>query len=201
MRAAGGGEDRCTFCHMRAVACVCSIIEPLTLATRVCLVIHSNEVRRTSNTGQMALRALTNSEMRIRGRTGEPLDLSDLLEESYRPFLLYPAEGAVELDHQLVAQSDRPVMLIVPDGNWRQASKVHYRHSEISHVPRVKFSGANTDLYSLRHQHRQEGMATLQAIAHAMGVLEGEAVQRQLLKLYQARLSKSLITRGIDIYA
>jgi DTW domain-containing protein YfiP len=38
--------------------------------------------------------------------------------------LFYPSEDAVELDKELVAQDQKPIQLIVPDGTWRQASKV-----------------------------------------------------------------------------
>ena len=51
--------------------------------------------------------------------------------------------------------------------------------------------------FHLRAQHRQEGMATLQAIAHALGVIEGDLVKAQLMKLYHAKLEQTLIGRGL----
>ncbi len=188
---------RCACCHLQGWRCVCATIRPMTLATRLCLVIHNHELRRTTNTGQMALHALTNSEMRVRGRQGRPLVMRDVLAGPYTPLLLYPAGDAVELNRELVSRLTAPFLLIVPDGNWRQAAKVHIRQSELQTVTRVKFSQANTDSFRLRSQHRPEGMATLQAIAHAMGVLEGETVKNQLLRLYNARLEQARIGRGL----
>src|SRR5262245_31383046 len=63
--------------------------------------------------------------MRLRGQTRETLDLRDLLTAQYRTLLFYPSDDAVELDKELVAQDQKPIQLIVPDGTWRQASKVH----------------------------------------------------------------------------
>jgi DTW domain-containing protein YfiP len=40
--------------------------------------------------------------------------------------LFYPRADAVELDRELVCQDPRPIQLIVPDGTWRQARKIHY---------------------------------------------------------------------------
>jgi hypothetical protein len=40
-------------------------------------------------------------------------------------------------------------------------------------------------------------MATLQAIAHALGVIEGDLVKAQLMKLYHARLERMLRGRGL----
>ncbi|MBI2209610.1 MAG: DTW domain-containing protein, partial [Deltaproteobacteria bacterium] len=49
--------------------CICGSIPRLDLSTRVCLIVHVNELKRSSNTGRLALRALVNSEMRVRGET------------------------------------------------------------------------------------------------------------------------------------
>lgn len=158
---------------------------------------HVNELKRSTNTGRLALRALVNSEMRVRGETRETLDLSDLLTDRYRTFLFYPSVDAVELDEGLVAQDQTPIQLIVPDGTWRQASKVLSRHPELKDVLRVKFSTPNTSKLHLRIQHKPEGMATLQAIAHALGVIEGDAVKAQLMELYQAKVERTLMGRGL----
>ena len=170
----------------------------LDLNTRVCLVIHVNELKRSSNTGRLALRALVNSEMRVRGETREPLDLSDLLTERYRTLLFYPTVDAVELDNKLVAQDGRPIQLLVPDGTWRQARKVHSRHHELKDVPRVKISTPDISKFHLRAQHRPEGMATLQAIAHGLGVIEGDLVKAQLMKLYNAKVERTMLGRGLS---
>ena len=190
-------KDPCPICYLTRALCICDSIPALDLNTKVCLVVHVNELKRSSNTGRLALKALLNSEMRVRGETRAPLDLGDLLTDRYRTFLFYPCADAVELDHELVAQERTPIQLIVPDGTWRQAGKVHSRHRELKDVPRVKISAPNTSKFHLRAQHRPEGMATLQAIAHGLGVIEGDLVKAQLLKLYHARVERTLIARGL----
>jgi DTW domain-containing protein YfiP len=156
-----------------------------------------NELGRGSNTGRLALHALLNSELRVRGDTRETLDLSDLLTDRYRTFLFYPSADAVELNHALVAQDRTPIQLIVPDGTWRTARKVHVRHHELKDVPRVKIGAPNLSKLRLRAQHRPEGMATLEAVAHALGVIEGDFVKEQLLKLYRAKVERTLLARGV----
>ncbi len=190
-------KDPCPICYLTRPLCICDSIPRLDLNTRVCLIVHVNELKRSSNTGRLALRALVNSEMRVRGETREPLDLSDLLTDRYRTFLFYPTVDAVELDNELVAQERTPIQLLVPDGTWRQANKVHYRHRELKDVPRVKISTPDSSKFHLRAQHRPEGMATLQAIAHALGVIEGDLVKAQLMKLYDAKVERTLIGRGL----
>jgi DTW domain-containing protein len=189
-------RDPCPVCYLSRALCICASIPTLDLTTRVCLVMHVNELRRSSNTGRLAVKALVNSEMRVRGDKREALDLGDLLTDRYRSLLFYPSADAVELDDDLVTQDAKPIQLIVPDGSWRQAGKVHTRHDELKGVQRVKISTPNTAKFFLRAQHRPEGMATLQAVAHALGVIEGDPVKAQLMKLYDLRVERTMVARG-----
>ncbi len=173
----------------------------------MCLVVHRKELKRTTNTGRLAIRALLNSEMRIRGdlaQGGEvALDLSDLLSNQYQSLFVYPSDEALELTPDFIKQFDKPLQLIVPDGNWRQAGKVHYRHSELKDVIRVKLASSQ-DLGGesvqepprMRKETVKNGMATLEAIAHALGVIEGVEVQKALLDLYSEKLNRTLKARG-----
>lgn len=172
------------------------MVPTIDLRTKISLVIHHRELSRNSNTGLLALRALVNSEMRIRGEGRETLDLKDLLSPQYRTFLFFPSPDAVELDRALVAQDRRPIQLIVPDGTWRQARKIHSRHPELKDLPRVKISTPNNSTFQLRAQSRPERMATLQAIAYSLGVIEGDPVQAQLMKLYHTKIERTLAGRG-----
>ncbi len=175
------------------------MVPRIELNTKICLVIHWRELKRSSNTGLLAVRALVNSEMRIRGEGRETLDLKDLLTPQYRTFLFYPSDDAVELDKELVVQEQTPIQLIVPDGTWRQARKIHSRHRELKDVQRVKISTPNNPAFQLRAQSRPEGMATLQAIAHGLGVIEGDLVGAQLMKLYHAKIERTLKGRGLSM--
>jgi DTW domain-containing protein YfiP len=193
----GKAKQRCLACDSSLTLCMCAVLPRLDLRTKISLVIHHRELSRSSNTGLLALRALVNCELRIRGEGREMLDLSDLLSPQYRTLLFFPCPDAVELDRQLVCQDPRPIQLIVPDGTWRQARKIHSRHQELKDIPRVKISTPNDSTFQLRAQSRLEGMATLQAIARALGVIEGDLVASQLMKLYRARLDRTMMARGL----
>ncbi len=191
-------QDPCEVCFMHKSRCICEFIPTLDLKTKVSLIIHYKELKRTTNTGTLALRALINSQIFIRGQINQPLDFSSELYSNFRSVLFYPCDEAVELNADFVNESLLPIQLIVPDGNWRQASKVHYRHPELKHLPRVMIKSLNTETHHLRAEHMPEGMATLQAIAYALGVIEGSAVQNELLKLYHLKLEKTLLGRPTE---
>lgn len=189
-------HNPCPRCSLHLSRCICALIPTLNLRTKISLVIHQNEFKRTSNTGRLALRALPNSEMRIRGAGRETLDLSDLLVPSYRTLLFFPSENAQELTPEFVKESDLPIQLIVPDGNWRQASKVQYRHHELKDIPRVKINMPSEFRVHMRSETTENGMATLEAIAHALGIIEGPEVEEIMMNLYRAKLEATLRGRG-----
>lgn len=192
-------HDPCQDCYLHKTRCICAEIPNISLKTKISLIIHAKELKRTTNTGRLAIKALTNSEMRIRGEDRGGLDLSDLLSPSYRTLLFYPSENAVELSQELIAEGSLPIQLIVPDGNWRQASKVHYRHPELKEIPRVMISSPNLSAYHMRTENTVSGMATLEAIAHALGVIEGEDIKTQILRVYERKLHETIKGRGQKI--
>lgn len=189
----------CLTCFLHVDRCICSGIPSLNLRTKITLIIHAKELKRTTNTGRLAIKALQNSEMRIRGEGKEALDLSDLLTSGYQTYLFYPSDDAVELDEKLLAASTLPIQLIVPDGNWRQASKVHYRHHELKDIQRIKISTPNLNPLHMRAETTENGMATLEAIAQALRIIEGAEVGAVMMKLYQDKLEATLRGRGVRV--
>ncbi len=189
-------KDPCLECFLHKERCICLLIPSLETRSKVVLIIHAKELKRTTNTGRLALKSLKNSEMRIRGQTFAPVDLSDLLTDQYQSLLFYPSEEAQELTSDYLKQFAKPIQLLVPDGNWRQASKVSIRHPELKAVPRVMISKPNLATQHLRAESFEEGMSTLQAIAEALRVIESEEVYQSLMKVYSAKLENTLKGRG-----
>lgn len=157
------------------------------------LLIHAKELKRTTNTGKLAIHALANSRMYIRGALTGPPDLSGLLSSEYESFVLYPSADAVELG---AVRCSKPIQLIVSDGNWRQASKINTRHEELRHLPRAKVTRPNCAQDHLRREHFHDGLATLEAIALALTAIEGSVAGVPLMALYQAKLNATLDGRG-----
>lgn len=187
-------QDPCETCFLHRSRCICHLIPSLELSTRLILVVHAKELKRTTNTGRLATLALKNSQLFVRGLEGQSLDLTDQLHLGYESLLLYPSDDAIEIS-TLSVERKRPVQLIVPDGNWRQASKVSFRQKELGALQRVKVSalsdvGASQE--TLRKEHFENGLSTLQAIAYAMGHFEGHEVKQSLMNLYLAKLNATL---------
>jgi DTW domain-containing protein YfiP len=184
---------------MHSSLCVCALIPTLATRTRLVLIMHRAEDRKPTNTGRLAAESMPDSRVIVRGREGEPQD--DVVwdaDGATRPLFLFPHEDAVPLA-DLAFVDDRPVTLIVPDGNWRQASKVRNRVAGMRHVPCVSLPVAEPSIYRLRSEAHPFGLATLEAIARSLRVLEGDAgpeVERALLHVFRAMVERTLWSRG-----
>lgn len=189
-------KDPCPVCYLHLQRCICALIPKLALRTRVSLVVHAKELKRTTNTGRLAVTALTNAQMFVRGQGETRLDLTPALDPKFETYVLYPSEDAVDVS---TIQPSKPVHLIVPDGNWRQASKVVIRHPELESFPRVKVTPHRISTENLRKEHFPEGLATLEAIAEALAHFEGPEVGARLKALYFAKLKATLQGRGIQL--
>jgi DTW domain-containing protein len=184
---------RCARCHLHASLCLCAHIPQLMTRTRLVLVIHRIEQRKPTNTGLLAVECLQNSQVWVRGHAAQS-DEQFLPDPTTTPLLLFPGAGSLPLTE--FASSSRPISLIVPDGNWRQASKVQHRVPCLAGVPSVSLPPGPPTLYRLRHEPRNGGLATMEAIARAFGVLEGPLVQAALEHVFRIMVERTLWSRG-----
>jgi DTW domain-containing protein YfiP len=181
---------------MHAAACVCEHIVPLELETRVVLIMHYKELPKTTATGPMALAALNNSELHVHGRRGQPLELDHLHEESRRVLVLFPQAGACTLTEAFRNDDPRPVTLVVPDGSWRQASRIPKRIAAVARAQPITLPAGPTTRWGVRRETHPSGLATFEAIARALGYLESFAVRLELETLFERMVTATYQNRG-----
>ena len=100
---------------MHVELCICDEIRPMMCRTRLLIVMHRREAKKSTNSGQLAAQCLRNSTTVVRGNRDEPADLSELNDPARRVLVLFPADGAQLLSASLLAGDPRPVTLVVPD--------------------------------------------------------------------------------------
>jgi DTW domain-containing protein YfiP len=181
---------------MRIDLCVCAEAPGLDLRTQVLVIMHFREVPLTTNTARWATLALKNAEIRVRGLPEQPLRTEDLGGDAREWWVLYPDESAEVMDEEWVRARAKPVTLIVPDGNWAQAKKAFKREMALQKFPRVKLPPGPPSKYWLRAAPRPEALSTYEAIARAMGALEGPPVQEKMEKLFDLMVERTLMARG-----
>ncbi len=184
---------------MHIPLCLCPSIPRYDLGTRLVLVMHHRERIKTTATGPLALEALPNSELRIHGHREHPLDLSDLDTPERRTLILYPGDDAPVLTRELLEEDRRPVTLVVPDGTWRQASRMGRRLPGLEHARMVRLPEGPPTRWGIRRECHPQGVATFEAIARALGIIESPAVQAGLEELFDLMVQRTLRARGTMI--
>lgn len=182
---------RCPRCALHLDLCFCAEVEPLAVETRVVVVQHGKEHSRTSNSGRLVPVALRGGELRLRGAPGVPFAADDLHDPRRRTVLLYPLPGT-----PILAPDGRPVTLLVPDGNWAQARKLVQREPALLAAERAALPPGPPSTYRLRTHPDPSRVSTFEAVARALGVLEGPAVQAQLERVFAVFVERTLYRRG-----
>lgn len=191
-------SERCPHCLMRLELCLCSSIPRIDLASRLIVIGTKRELITPTNTGRLATQALSNSVLLTTGDQDRPFDIRDHLMPNCKSIVLYPSEEADILDDKYRLRLEGPVNLIVPDGNWRQTSKMRRRIPHLIDMPVVKVPLGELTQYRVRKESKAEGLATIEAIARALGALEGAHVQKALEDLMDVMVSRTMASRGIS---
>lgn len=190
---------RCLRCKMREDLCICREISPIKCAIRVVIVMHKCEVEKSTSTARLLKLILPTCSLHVVGVQEYPLDLDDAIVPNTNPIVLYPELGSDEL-----SERDRGVVrtLVVPDGTWTQAKKIVRRRPELWALPRRQLPLGKKTEYTLRRNQAESGVCTAEAVARALGILDGPEVQSQIeqyLRLMVGRVEWSRRTSKLFI--
>jgi DTW domain-containing protein YfiP len=168
------------------------------VATRTPLVVvaHVHDLGRTSNTVRLLALAVRDATVVPHGVYPAPADLAAHLPAGATPLVLFPGHGARPLTPALVAALPSPPALVVPDGNWKQASRMVKRQPLLAGAVKVALPERDVPGLALRRNHHGHHMSTYEAVAQALGVLEGEAVAGPLREFYRRAVDRMLLVRG-----
>ena len=180
--------NRCPGCLVHLGNCYCHLIEKISTKTRLSLIQFKKEKWLPSNTGQLSLSSLENSTLYERGHKYQFMPQLFANPCGYQSLYLYPSEEATPLTKDYLQQFSLPINLIVPDGTWRQAKKIHRREKFLQQIPHVKLNSKTTSRYTLRRQKYEFGLCTHEAISEALRILEGEATYLKLQEFFQVFL-------------
>lgn len=145
--------------------------------TRVIVLRHFSETNRSSNSGRLAHLALPNSELVDHAVPGAPVDPARLAQPG--TWLVFP-EG----EPWLAAPAPPPERIIVLDGTWAQARRMRQRAPGLRGLPVLRLPDAIAPAARLRAAPGPGLVSTIEAIARALRLLEGEAPAAALEQLF-----------------
>jgi DTW domain-containing protein YfiP len=186
----------CPACRLPGWRCVCAHAPRLPTRTALLLLVHVREWGRSSNTARLLSLAVRGARLVCHGRSRSPTDPAAYLPAGATPVVLFPGRGARPLTPEYAASLPSPVALVVPDGNWRQASGMVKRLPLLAGAAKVSLPSRTYDGLAVRRNSQGHCMSTYEAVAQALGVLEGEAVAGPLFDFYRRATDRMLLVRG-----
>jgi DTW domain-containing protein YfiP len=181
---------RCRRCLLPGEECMCASLRLGPALTRVVAVGPVAEFKKPTNTGRLLPLLLEGAELRPRGQIGAPLDLGGLALPGRRLLLLDPTAPT------LLARDPLPATLIVADGSWRQARRLMNRCRGLDVALRVRLPEGAPTRYRLRSPRSRDKVSTLEAVARALGVLEGPEQEERLERVFDELVTRTLRARA-----
>lgn len=163
----------CLRCLRPPPFCVCEHLPSLAARTRVVLLQHPREARVAICSAWLCHAALRGSELHQGIRFDDHPRVAPLLDEP-GTWLLFPGEGATPAGALAGAP---PRTLLVIDATWLQAAKLLKKNPRLAALPRLALapgSVAPSGYAGLRAEPEEGHLATIDAVAEALGALEGD---------------------------
>jgi DTW domain-containing protein YfiP len=155
----------------------------------VIIVAHRSELNKSTGTARLVARMLDQATLLSRSDSEprEPL-------ASEGAVLLFPSEQSVPLS----SLPFRPTTLVVPDGTWAQARRIVRRDPYCQGLAHVRLDVQRESAYQLRRNPRPGGLCTLEAVAEALRVLDGDVLAGTLLSVFADWVMRSQRVRAGD---
>lgn len=186
---------QCPACRLQGWLCVCAHAPRVSTRTSLLLIVHVHDLGRTSNTARLLALAVRNATLVCHGGL-PPTDPASHVPTGATPVVLFPGRGAQSLTPELVAALPSPPVLIVPDGNWKQAGKMVKRLPLLNGATKVSLPSRSFEGREPRRNRPGERMSTYEAVVQALAILEGEEVTGPLMDFYRRAVDRMLLVRG-----
>lgn len=183
------GLSRCGGCGLPPGLCLCEELPELTLRTRIVLVVHHIETHKSTNTGRLLARIVHGVDVRVRGeKTAAPRPPID----ASRRLVLYPDGAERELSP---SDAGDDLALVVPDGTFSQARRMINRDPDLLGAEIVRLPAGAPSRYGLRRSPIEGKVSTFEAVARAIGMLEGPGPEAVLMSAFERFVERATIVR------
>jgi DTW domain-containing protein len=181
----------CARCGRPQVTCYCDSVTPVPTRTRVLMLQHPREHGKAVNTARIAALALPSSTLHVGIDFADTPEVIEAISDPSHPaVLLYPGPDASDLERLPPAG---PVTLVVIDGTWHQARALLRKNPRIAALPRYAFTPPRPSEYRIRKEPSPECVSTIEALAHALPLLEGDRARfAALLEPFRAMVDFQL---------
>lgn len=150
---------------------------------KISLLTHFKELPKPSNTGRLVLEVLGDAAEQIRwDRLTPPATLLEEIKAG-GVALVYPGTpGEPASDLSGIRQ------VIIIDGTWHEARKIHQRSPYLQQVPRVTLQARRPSRYNLRKNQKEAGLCTAECVIEILRSIGNYAIADRLEERFLACL-------------
>ena len=174
----------CIRCGFEPENCFCYAIPELTFQHRFCLLTHSNEFSKSSNTGKLIKAMFPDTLVVDWSRTAPSKQLLELIQsECWQAYLLMPEEFAIYQENvESLEAAPAKKLFILLDATWQQARKMYRKSSYLHSLPLMSLDDIPVSRYTLRRNQQDGHLCTAEVAAE---ILKAEAMYGESRDLHR----------------
>jgi len=165
----------CPCCAYPARTCLCDAINETRYQTRVVILQHPDEARHAKNTARLIGLVNPETELVIGESAEDFARIRAHYADDSRAVVLYPAPESTALGK--TADSAPVETIIIIDGTWRKAKKIWLTNEWLQSMRVCHLNDLNESAYNIRSSRVTGGMASIEAVAHALALLEDTSTE------------------------
>ena len=188
----------CYRCYFHSGQCLCDDLIHVPTTIRFTIIMHHREYHLTSNTGRLGKNTLPNCEIILRGLEDRPINWKAILHEDEETYILFPSTESIAATPENLLQNNagKKIHIIVPDGSWKQASKVYKREPALKDIKCIKLPEKNyKSHYYLRKAPKENYLCTYEAMSKVVEELESHDFSAMMQKNLEILVNVSFKNR------
>ncbi|MEH6490674.1 tRNA-uridine aminocarboxypropyltransferase [Halopseudomonas sp.] len=182
--ARGARVKRCASCQLALAVCICAQRPQLDASVTFCLLMHSLEPLKPTNTGRLIAECLDDTQAFVWARTEvDPQLLALLADPENQPYVVFPGEYALpgqRVFQTIEAVPGRRPLLIILDATWTQARKMFRKSPYLASLPVLSMQTEQLSRYRLRRSSRDDHLCTVEVAIAALALAGDESAALQL---------------------
>ena len=186
-----GQPGRCQRCWILGSFCICPSLPAVTTRTEVLVVRHERESWKSTGTARIASLGMPALRILDFKENSEPARSELPKEVESGAHLLFPTDESAPWDGSVVRK------LVLLDGTWRQVRRMYAKLPALHSLPKLALPEKVAKVLRLRDSKFEAGRSTLEAIAEAIALLEGEALAAPLQTLHAQYVERVFRARGV----
>lgn len=201
----------CSHCSKPRIACICRYLSLQDNDIAVIILQHLDEKNKAIGTANLVALGLSRSCV---------ISAIDVPEAEFKhkmaelgctaPLLVYPSSLAEESCHYVLdfeTEHSTPISLknkydaiIVLDGTWRNTRELIHRNEWLKLLPTAQLLHAGASQYRIRHAQKEGALATIEAVASMLTLLEVDFQSEKLLAPFEQLIEFQIKKMGQDVY-